>query len=378
MIRTVLLVTTALYPALSADVKLIEEIIAKVNGDIITRSEVERTRQQSLAELQQRGVTGAAFEQAVKQREPNFLRDRIDQLLLTQKGKELNINVDSEVSKQVADMQRMVKIPDPEKFQQFVKEQTGLPFEDYRSEMRNGFLTQRVLRQEVGSRVNIPRQEIIDYYEKNKREFVREESVFLREILVSTEGKDPAGAAAAEKKARDLVARARKGEKFHELARDHSEAATAENFGELGGAKRGDLKKEIEDLVFKLNKNEVTDPIKLPNGFLILKVEERHQAGQASLEEVENEIMEKLYNPRFQPKVREYLTQLRQEAFLEIKPGFVDSAAAAGKDTAWTDPAVLKPETVTKEEIAAQQRRKRLLWLVPIPFTKSVPKSSSK
>jgi hypothetical protein len=91
--------------------------------------------------------------------------------------------------------------------------------------------------------------------------------------------------------------------------------------------------------------------------------------------------MEKLYMPRMEPAVREYLTRLRQEAFLEIKPGYVDTAAAPGKNTEWSDPAQLKPETVTKEEVEAQTRRRRLLWLVPIPGTKTSVKggtSSSK
>jgi hypothetical protein len=115
----------------------------------------------------------------------------------------------------------------------------------------------------------------------------------------------------------------------------------------------------------------VTDPIKQPNGWLILKVEERSQAGLQPFELVEGEIMEKLYMPRMQPAVRTYLTKLRQEAFLEIRAGYLDSGAAPGKDTSWKDPAKLVPATVTKEEVARQIHRKRLLWMVPIPGTKS-------
>src|SRR5438445_13443004 len=101
----------------------------------------------------------------------------------------------------------------------------------------------------------------------------------------------------------------------------------------------------------------------------MIRIEEKFKPGQAEFEEVKNEIMEKLYMPRMQPAVREYLTRLRQDAFLEIKPGYTDAFAAPGKDTAWKDPAQLKPETVTKEEVANKGRRKRLLWAVPIPGT---------
>jgi hypothetical protein len=165
------------------------------------------------------------------------------------------------------------------------------------------------------------------------------------------------------------VARLRKGEKFSELARQYSDAETKDNFGQLPPYKRGQLRKQIEDVVFKEKKGYITDPIKMPNGLEILKIEDRYEAGQAPLADVENEVQEKLYMPRMQPKVREFLTKLREDAFLEIRAGYVDSAAAPGKDTAWKDPAQLKPQTTTKEEVAARKHKKKLLWVVPIPGT---------
>jgi len=356
--------------AAAADVKTVERIVAKVNNEIITQGELERTRGQLEAELKRQGLSGERLAQAVKEAETHFLRDRIAQLLLVQKGKDLNINVDSEVSKYLAELQLQFKVSDPDKFQQFVREQTGVPYEDFRQQTKDGILTRRVIQQEVGSKINIPRAEVQKYYEEHKNEFVREEQVFLREIFISTEGKDAAGLAAAEKKAKDLVERARKKENFGTMARDNSDAATAPNYGELGAFKRGELKKEIEDLVFKQDRGYVTDPLKQPNGFLILKLEERYAAGLQPLELVENEVMERLYSPRMQPAVRAYLTRLRQDAFLEIRSEYTDSGAAPGKDTSWRDPAQFKPQTVTKQEVASQTRRKRLLWLVPIPSTK--------
>lgn len=361
----------------AADVKVLEEIVAKINGDIITRTEIERSRQQMLADAARAGAKAPEVEKLVKERERDILRDRIDQLLLIQKGKELNINVDAEISKNLAEIQRQLGIADPEKFQQAVKQQTGMPYEDYKNEMRNSMLTQRVIRQEVGGRINIPRAELQKYYEEHKKEFVREDRVFLSEIFVSS-GKDGAGAAAAEKKAKDLIARSKKGERFGELARDNSDADSAKNFGELGAYKREDLKKEIADLVFEQNRGYITDPpVRSDTGFLILRVDERHRPGQATFDEVENVITEKLYMPRFQPKIREYLTQLRQDAFLEIKEGWEDTSAAPGKSTKWSDPAQLRPETITKEEVSAQPRRKRFLG-IPILGTQTRSSTSDK
>ncbi|MFN7935495.1 MAG: peptidylprolyl isomerase [Bryobacteraceae bacterium] len=358
--------------AIAADtpaISTVEEIIAKVNGDIVTRTELSRTRKQAEEEYRRQGLTGAKLTAAMQERESSVLRDRIDQLLLVQKAKDLSINVESEISKQLAEIQKQLKIADPDKFQSAVKEQLGMPFEDYKNEMRNSMLTERVIRQEVGATINIPKAEVLKYYEEHKKEFVREERVFLGEIFLSTAGKDAAAVAAIEKKAKDLVARAKKGERFPEMARDNSDSQTAQNGGDLGGWKRADLSAEIANLVFDKDRNFVTDPIQRPDGFLILKVMEKHTAGQAALEDVESEIMNRLYGPRFQPKIREYLTKLREQAFLEIKPGFVDSGSAPGKDTSWKDPAQLKPETVTKEEVANIKRRKRMFWAVPMPGT---------
>jgi parvulin-like peptidyl-prolyl isomerase len=353
-----------------AEVSVVDEIIAKVNGDIITRNDYERGRQQVANTVRQQGnFAGARLLQAIADAQINVLRDRVDQLLLISRAKELGINVDSEVNKQLADIQRAAKIADPEKFQEFVRTETGTPYEDYKGELKNQLLTNRVIRQEVSSKLQFKKEEMEKYYNDHKDEFQREERVFLRELLVSTEGKDSTATAAAEKKAKDLSTRAKKGEKFEDLAQANSDAPTAQQGGDIGAYEKGKLRGDIEKAVWDQPRGFVTDPINIGNGFLILKVEEHPKAGLASYEEAENDIRAKLYQPRMQPEMRKYLTQLRMDAFLEIKPGYVDAGAAPGKNTAWMDPAEIKPETVTKEEVASRIRHKRFLGLVPIPGT---------
>jgi len=372
-----MLLVCGAFVASPADVRVVEEIVAKVNNEILTRGELERERKQAEARFRTQGLSGERLGDAMREFEKGLLRDRIDNLLLVQKGKELNINVDTEVSKYLADMQLRTKVGDPEKFQQMIREQLGMPFEDYKSELRNQYLTRRVIGQEVSSRIHVPHADIEKYYAEHKAEFVRKERVFLQEILISTQGKKDQEVPAIEKKAKDVVARARKGEKFNDLVRDFSEADSAQNGGMLDPYERGVLDKRIEDLVFGQDRNYITDPLRVPGGFLILKVIERHKAGQANLDEVENEISEKLFMPRFEPEIRKFLTRLRMDAFLEIKEGYTDVAAAPGKDTRWRDPAVLKPATVTKEEVASRTRNRRLLWIIPIPGTKAPAKTSS-
>jgi peptidyl-prolyl cis-trans isomerase SurA len=285
--------------------------------------------------------------------------------------------VDSDVSKQMSAIQSDSKIADPEKFQAYIKEQSNMPYEDFKQEMKTRILTQRVIRQEVTDHMAVKHEELEKYYNEHKTEFVREEQITLREILISTEGKDAAGVAAAEKKAKDLVARARKGERFAELARDNSDAASAKGMGELPPYKKGSLSQNLEDAVWNQPKGFIADPIRISNGFLILRVEDHQRAGQAELAEVENQITERILAPRMETSVREYLTKLRKDAFLEIKADYIDTGAATGKDTAWVDPAQLKPETVKKEEVENRVKHKKLLWAIPIPGTQTKGTSSS-
>lgn len=377
--RFVVLIASTLAVCAAADnVKVVEEIAAKVNGDIITRGELAKKSLEIEADAKRQGLTGPRLQQAVTEYTANALRDEIDTLLLVQKGKDLNINVDPEVTRRLAEIQVQQKISDPDKFQAFIRENTGMTFEDFKLQMKNQMLTQRVIGQEVMRNIAVPEAEMQKYYDEHKSEFMRKESqVFLSQIVISTEGKTPEQIAVAEKKAKDLVARAKKGEKFPELARDNSDdVETAKNGGQIGPMSKGLMDKPIEDLVFKEKKGFVSDPLRRTNSFLILKVDERFEAGQASFEEVKSELQERLSQPKMEGKVRIFLTSLREDAFLEIKVGYVDNGAAPGKDTRWKDVAQLKPQTTTKEEVAARRKR-HLLWVIPFGTVKDTKTRSS-
>ena len=385
MFRSFVVITISAFSLAAADnppnVKVVEEIAAKVNGDIITRGELEKKRLEIEAEARRQGLTGQRLQDTVKEYAANALRDEIDQLLLVQKGKDLNINVDNEVTRRLAEIQLQQKaqhpeLADPDKFQSYIREQTGMPFEDFKQQMKNQMLTQRVIGQEVMRTISIPEPEMRKFYDEHKNEFVRKDAeIFISQIVMSTEGKSPEQMALAEKKAKDVSARAKKGEKFSDLARDFSDdIESSRNGGYIGSVQRGMMDKSIEDIVFREKKGFVTDPIRLRQAFLILKVEDRFEAGQASFDEVKDKIQEIMVQPRVEPKARAYLSRLREDAFLEIKEGYVDSGAVAGKDTRWKEVAALKPQTVTKEEVAAK-RRKHILWVIPHGYAKETKTS---
>jgi parvulin-like peptidyl-prolyl isomerase len=286
--------------------------------------------------------------------------------------------VDPDVNKYLADLQRQTNTADPEKFQALVRQETGKSYEDFKADLKERMYVDGVMREEVMRKIQFKTEEVRAYYDEHKDEFQREERVFLREIAVSTKDNSPAAVAAAEKKAKDLVERARKGERFPELAQTNSDSPTAKDGGALDPYKKGELSANIEALIWDKERGTVTDPIKIPSGLLILRVDEHYKAGLASFEEVEGEIQNRIMGSRQQAALRAYLTKLRDVSFLEIKPGFEDTGAAPSKNTAWSDPAQLKPETVTKEEVLQNPARKRVLGMIPIPGTKASGTSSSR
>jgi len=363
-----------------ADVVTIEQIIAKVNGDIITNIDLEHDQTDLEKQYRAAGYTGKRLEDALKEETPNLLEKKIDNLLLVQKGKELELKVDADVNKYLADLQRQTNTADPEKFQALVKQETGKSYEDFKDDLKKNFYVQGVVREEVMRKIQFKNEEVRAYYDAHKDEFQREERVFLREITISTQGKqdDPVALAAAQKKAKDLVDRARRGERFNELAQANSDSQTAKDGGALDPYKKGELAPAIESAVWDKERGTVTDPINIGSALLILRVEDHHKAGLADFEEVQQEIENRILGSRQQVALRAYLTKLRDVSFLEIKPGFADTGAAPGKDTKWTDPAQLKPETVTVKEVLANPGRKKVLGVVPIPGTKAAGSSSSR
>jgi peptidyl-prolyl cis-trans isomerase SurA len=317
-------------PQTGAKGKVVEEIIARVNNDIITLSDFEKAKGTLAQETAQdcQGCPQDRLDAMFKDRQKDLLRDLIDQSLLVQRAKDMGMSVEAEVIKRLDEVRVANHLASMEDLEKAVESQ-GIAWEEYKSSIRNNLLTREVIQREVGGHINVGSGDVKKYYEEHQQEFNRPEQVLLQEILLSTEGKTPDEIAAIEKKAKDIRARIAKGEDFTELARRLSEGQTAKQGGDLGSFERGMLAKEIEDIVFKMNRGDVTEVIQAKTGFEILKVIQHYQAGVQPLEKVEGEITNKLAMERMQPNLREYLAHLREESYVLVKPGYVDSAAVS-------------------------------------------------
>ena len=317
-----------------ANSRVVEEIIARVNNEIITKSDLDKARTTAEEEAKQdcQGkCTPEQLKSVIEDGQKNALRNLIDQSLLVQRGKDMSISVEPELIRRLDQIRIQNKLDSMEDLEKAVSAQ-GLNWEDFKNNIRNNLLTQRVISEEVGSHITIAKEEVAKYYNEHKQEYVRPEQVALREIEVSTEGKQEADLPELKKKAETALKRVKDGEDFGEIAKRFSDGSTAKEGGFLGVYKRGELSKQLEDIVFKMKKNELTDVMDTKQGYLILQVLEHYDEGQQSLQKVENEITDHLYSQRMEPALREYLKTLREQSYVVIKPGYQDIAGGGNSE----------------------------------------------
>lgn len=337
-------------PAITPNGTVVEDVVAHVNDLIISRSDVERAEEALAQENQQSNATPAE----AAERQKNLLRDMIDKQLLLSRGKELGMSADAEVVRQLDEIRKQNHLDTMEDLEKAAR-QSGVSFEDFKASIRDRVITQMVVRDEVGRRMQQPTQaQEQAYYEAHKQEFQQPEQIKLSEILVPTPADaNDATVAQAQAKAEGIEAKLKAGGNFEELAKSDSGGPTAAQGGELGMYKRGTLGQVLEDQTFNLKAGEWTKPIRTKQGFVILKVTEHQAAGAAPLKEVEPQVQEAMYTEEMQPKLREYLTKLREDAYIDIRAGYVDSGASPHQTkpvfTAYAPPPV-KKKTVQQKK----------------------------
>ena len=357
MKRLFSILSASLCLSVFCSAQVVEEIVARVNGQIITRSEFVRSKDQLRDDVKQQDPGDA--DRIYGEREKDVLRDLIDQQLLLEKGKDLGITGDTELIKRLDQMRKDMKLETMEDLEKAATAQ-GISYEDFKQNMRNQIITQKVISEEVGSHLTISKDEEQKFYEDHKAEFEQPESIRLSEILITPkkspsekvpadkaaqpaadsgaeaskqdaaakQAADEAALAAAEAKANDLLKQIRAGASFDDIAKRNSDGPSASQGGDLGSFKRGTLAKELEDKTFAMKAGDVTDVIRTKQGYVILKVNSHQTAGIPALKDVELKVEDALYMQQLQPALRAYLGKLREDAYINIAEGYIDSGAS--------------------------------------------------
>jgi len=345
--------THAAAPASPYGGNTVEEIVARVNDQIITTSDYERAMKELDDEARQKG----ASMQEIAEGHKDLLRNLIDQQLWLSKGKELDINGETELIQKLNEIRKQYNLATLEDLEKAAKEQ-GISFEDFKANIRNNIITQEVMRDQVGRRIQFTPGEAQRYFEAHKQEYAQAETVRLNEILIAVpapaDGAQPDDATlvAAKTKADSIEAKLHAGGDFSQLAKSFSEGPTAAEGGDLGQFRRGSLAKVLEDETFALKSGQFTEPIRTKQGYVILKVAQHIPGGVPEYKDVEQDVEQAIYMSRMEPAIREYLTKMREEAAIFIKPGYEDSAASPGeKNSTITFSAYTPPGPKKKKKI---------------------------
>jgi peptidyl-prolyl cis-trans isomerase SurA len=360
--------------ALRAD-NIVDEIIARVNDQIITHSDMEKAKTTNLEELKQRFPSD--WETKWTKAQADILRDLIDQQLLLERGKDLGITGETEVVKRLNTLRQQMNLASIDDLEKEAQKQ-GVSYEDFKEQIRVSTVTQQVIGQEVGGKLHISNDDIQDWYNKHQKELEGTEEVGLSEIMVATqppkqnvENKDKQGAGQdkllpedqakvdeAQAKAKQLLEQLRKGAKFDDLAKKNSDGPTAAQGGALGNFKRGELAKDLEEKTFSLKPGESTDVIRTRQGFIILLVTDHRQAGIPPLKDISERIREAIYSERLEPAARAYLTKLREQAYIDIKSGFSDTGASPNQGN---KPTVVAANTEGSRPGKTAKKKKKFL-----------------
>ncbi len=300
--RTLALAVAALLaPPVAAEI--IERVVAKVGGEILTLSEFEARQ---IASVQAERVGPESVERFLRDNNQRILQEAIDDLLLLQRANELGLRVRSDyVDETIEELKKENGLTTEEAFLAQLRRE-GMTIDELKRSIARSVVRRQVLSRELDTRGSVTEAEVLAEFQAHKDEYAQPATVRLAEIVL--EGDDARERAAA------LLARARAGEDFAALAKQHSRAATAADGGDLGSVARKDLASELATLAFSLPPGGITDPLPSGSAWRLLKVVERTEEKPPALETARPVIQQRLGQERMARQYQTYIEGLRQAA----------------------------------------------------------------
>jgi peptidyl-prolyl cis-trans isomerase SurA len=315
---------------------IIEQVLVKVNGEIITKTDLE-TRQ--IAALRQRNPNfrpenDAALQKALAEVTPGVIVDAVDEMLMVQRGKELGYTLSNErFNSIVENIKKENKIESDEQLQAALK-QEGMTMTDLRRQLERTMMVQQVQQTEILQKLQVTETEMKAYYDAHKGEFTTVPQVTLREITinvpVTAQGVNVAQDDAAKAKAEEVRAKIIAGEPFPRLAADYSDSGSKANGGLVGPLSRSDLSDELQKAIAGLKTGDVTPVLRTTRGYQIIKIENLQDTTIKAFDDARPEIADKIANEKRQGEFVKFMSRLRAEAIIDWKNDEVKKAYEIG------------------------------------------------
>jgi len=290
--------------------EIIERIIAKVNGDIITLTEFQ---ERQIAAARGARITPDQIGTFLRENNARLLQEAIDEILLVQKAQDAGLGLRPEyVDEVIEGIKKDNKIESEEQFQAALA-QEGISLDDLRANITKSMTQRMIIQRDIEPKISVSEEQLQEEYEKKKdTDFTNPASVSLQEISIPD---DTGGMVLAQ----EIVQRARANEDFASLARTHSAAPTADTGGDLGEISQGDMSPELEKVAFSLAVGEVSDPIRIGEGYRILKVVARTSRSVVPYATAKDRIRNVMMASRFQDAYDAYISEVREGADIELR-----------------------------------------------------------
>jgi len=323
-------------PAVRAEI--LEQILVKVNGEILTKTDLEKLQIAAIREranINPTGMNDAELGKALAEVTPQVIVDAVDEMLLLQRAKTLGYTVTDEAFNSVLDsIKKDNKIDTEEAFQAALK-QEGMTLPQLRRMLEKRMLIGRVQQAEVAGHIDVTEAEEKDYYDAHTAEFATQPSVTLREIMINVPASDPRGINAAaiddaQKKAEAIRARVARGEAFDKVATETSDAPSKANGGLIGPIAKSELADDLAKMLATMKPGDITPVVRVAGGYEILKLESSTESTTLPFVDAKGQIAERLGQQRQGAKMLEYLKKLREQALIEWKNDEIKKAYEAG------------------------------------------------
>lgn len=317
----------------AAQGEIIEQVLVKVNGDIITKTELERRQIEEIrrrigSQVDEKALQNdAELKKLLLEITPGILVDAIDELIVIQLGRDKGYRLsDEQFNSWLENLRKEQGLTDDQKFQAALR-QEGMTLQDLRRNVERSFLVTRVQQDEVGSKLTITEEEARQYYLQHREEFVEPASVTLREITIEVPTTTQGGQAGvsveamdeAEKKIQAVRARVLAGEDFGKVAAEVSDAPSKANGGLIGPFALNDVSDALRTMLEGMKPGDVTEPIRTARGFQLLKLETKKESVIQPFENVRDLVADRVYRARQQSEMKKFLARVRGQALIEWK-----------------------------------------------------------
>lgn len=305
---------------------ILERVIVRVNGEILTQSQLAQRQTDAIRERNPdaQNIPDAAVAKLLVEVTPDALVDSVDELLISQRGKELGAKFTDDLFKDALTKVKETNKLDDESLKKALQ-QEGITLEQLRQNFEKAYLISQVQQQEIFRKMNLTEEELRQYYAAHKDDFVTPETVTLRELVVSVPiaaGQQVARAedtAAARTKAESIRARAQGGEDFAAMVSALSDGPTKANGGVIGPVDLRDINPAVKALVDSLKPGEISAPISSPRAFQLLKLEARAMPALEPFDKVKDQIAADIRNSRLGGELEKLKARLRAQAVIEWK-----------------------------------------------------------